>query len=122
MLSCMIWRAIPYYVHLDYRNREINDNFMDEIVIIDLPVYKISEPRVDSVKISDILVKNNEKIKKKKLIEILEGERLIDDSLSPAAKHNRLKVLLNPLVKVKYLGRQSNVVITDQGKNTKIFG
>jgi CRISPR locus-related DNA-binding protein len=137
MLSCMIWRATPYYVHLDYGKKddqkEINDNFMDETVtdIIELPVYKISGPREESLTILEILLKNNGKIKKKKLIETLEGERLIDDGLSPAAKHSRLKALLNPLVntednplvKVDYVGRQSNVIITEQGRNTlRIFG
>ena len=77
------------------------------------------------------MLKNGGKIKKKKLIEHLEEERLFDYSSTPAAKHRRLKELLNPLVstednplvKVDYLGRQSNVVITEQGANTlRIFG
>ena len=77
------------------------------------------------------MIKNDGKIKKKKLIELLEDEQLIDYSLSAAAKHSRLKALLNPLVnsddsplvKVDYLGRHSNVIITQQGRNTlRIFG
>jgi len=83
------------------------------------------------LKILDIHVTNKGTIKKKKLIEILEEERLIDYNLSPAAKHSRLKAILNPLVntddnplvKVEYLGKQSNVILTELGKNTlRIFG
>ena len=50
-----------------------------------------------------------------------------------AAKHSKLKGLLNPisissglenpLVEVEYRGRQSNVILTAQGQRTlKIFG
>ncbi|MDR4511643.1 MAG: DUF6293 family protein [Nitrososphaeraceae archaeon] len=82
MLSCMIWRAIPYYVHLAYKTSDkldTNHNFKDETVsdIIDIPVYKITSPKIDSLKILDILLKNNGKVKKKKLIEQLEEERLM---------------------------------------------
>lgn len=139
MLSCMIWGGNPYYAHLDYGKKNelgINDNykndFPDESVsdIITLPVYKLARPKIDSLKVLEILVKNYGKIRKKKLIEILEEERLIGNSLSSAAKHSKLKALLNPLVntednplvKVEYLGRQSNVIITQQGKDTlRIF-
>lgn len=71
------------------------------------------------------------KIKTWKLIEQLEEAALIDKGLS-AAKHSKLKVLLtpmsignldNPLVQVEYKGRQSNVILTNQGESTlKIFG
>lgn len=71
--------------------------------------------------------------KKSKLIERLEEARLIDKDLSIAAKHSKLKGLLNPisiaggldnpLVEVEYKGRQSNVILTSQGESTlKIFG
>ncbi len=97
------------------RNSLIKRAFGDESVtdITDLPVYSIASPKTDSLKILNILLRNNGNIKKKKLIERLEGERLIDHNLSLAAKHRRLKALLNPLVstvdtplvKVDYLGR-----------------
>ena len=71
-------------------------------------------------------------MKKRKLIEYLENQDLIDSVLSTAAKHSKLKVLLapmtvgsldNPLVEVEYKGRQSNVILTSQGESTlKIFG
>ena len=58
---------------------------------------------------------------------------LVDKELSIAAKHSKLKGLLNPisvsggldnpLVEVEYRGRQSNVILTTQGESTlKIFG
>jgi hypothetical protein len=57
----------------------------------------------------------------------------VDKNLSSAAKHSRLKDLLNPisiaggldipLVEVEYKGRQSNVILTTQEESTlKIFG
>jgi hypothetical protein len=71
-------------------------------------------------------------IKKNKLLKRLEESGLIDKNLSGAAKHSRLKGLLNPisiagglynpLVEVEYKGRQSNVILTTQGESTlKIF-
>jgi hypothetical protein len=62
--------------------------------------------------------------------DLLEG---IDKDLSIAAKHSKLKGLLNPisiaggldnpLVEVEYTGKQSNVMLTTQGESTsKIFG
>jgi hypothetical protein len=73
------------------------------------------------------------KLKKSKLIEQLEEAGLIDKDLTIAAKHSKLKGLLNPisiaggldnpLVEVEYRGRQSNVILTSQGESTlKIFG
>ena len=72
-------------------------------------------------------------IKKNKLMEQLESAGLVDKNLSGAAKHRRLKGLLNPisiaggidnpLVEVEHTGRQSNVILTTQGESTlKIFG
>jgi len=66
-------------------------------------------------------------------LEQLEEAGLVDKNLSGAAKHSRLKGLLNPisiaggldnpLVDVEYKGRQSNVILTTQGESTlKIFG
>ncbi|MGC1931393.1 MAG: hypothetical protein WA667_20670 [Candidatus Nitrosopolaris sp.] len=72
-------------------------------------------------------------MKKNRLLEQLEEAGLVDKNLSGAAKHSRLKGLLNPisidggldnpLVEVEYKGRQSNVFLTIQGESTlKIFG
>jgi len=73
------------------------------------------------------------KVKKSVLIDRLEEAGIIDKELSIAAKHSKLKGLLNPisisgglenpLVEVEYRGRQSNVILTTQGQSTlKIFG
>ena len=52
--------------------------------------------------------------------------QLIDNNLSIAAKHSKLNGLLNPvsisggsdnpLVELEYKGRQSNVILTTQGR------
>jgi hypothetical protein len=75
---------------------------------------------------------NQGKLKKSLLIEKLEEKGVVDKNLSPAAKHSKLKGLLNPmskglsddpLVEVEYRGRQSNVILTQQGESSlKIFG
>jgi hypothetical protein len=133
----MIWKGTPYYAHIDYDNIKIDplDGFPDEkiISIVQLPVYSIDKPRTESLLILRAL--NNtkgEKMKKRKLIEYLENQGIIDSKLSAAAKHSKLKVLLapmavgsldNPLVEVEYRGRQSDVILTNQGESTlKIFG
>jgi hypothetical protein len=71
-------------------------------------------------------------IKKGTLIEELEESGIIDKNLSIGAKHRKLKGLLssisiagsdNPLVEVENKGKQSNVILTNQGESTlKIFG
>ena len=72
-------------------------------------------------------------MKKNRLLEQLEELGLVDKNLSGAAKHSKLKGLLNPisiaggldnpLVEVEYKGRQSNIILTTQGESTlKIFG
>jgi hypothetical protein len=99
-----------------------------------LPVYSINKPKPESLFVLKILseVKGG-KLKKSKFIEQLEEAGLIDKDLTIAAKHSKLKGLLNPisiaggldnpLVEVEYRGRQSNVILTSQGESTlKIFG
>ena len=72
-------------------------------------------------------------MKKNRLLEELEEVGLVDKRLSTAAKHSRLKGLLNPisiaggssnpLVEVEYKGRQSNVMLITQVESSlKIFG
>jgi len=136
-LACMIWKGTPYYTHIDYDNakKDPSDGLPDEDItsIAQLPVYSIDKPRTESLLILRALnnVKGG-KMKKRKLIEHLENQGIIDSDLSAAAKHSKLKVLLapmttgtldNPLVEVEYRGRQSNVILTSQGESTlKIFG
>ena len=126
----MIWKGTPYYTHIDYDDtkKDPSDGLPDEkiISIAQLPVYSIDKPRTESLLIlralSNIKVG---KMNKRKLIEYLENQGIIDSKLSAAAKHSKLKVLLapmtvgimdNPLVEVEYRGRQSNVILTSQGE------
>lgn len=133
MLACMIWRGTPYYamINYDYISNG-KDKFSKENLtgLIELPVYSINKPRKEWLIILEILRNNKGKINKHKLIEKLEDSTIINQQLSIAAKHSRLKSLLtpisiysdNPLVQVEYKGRQSNIILTQQGENTlKIF-
>jgi len=70
----MIWGGNPYYAHLDYGKKDelgVKDNYKSDVPdesvsdIINLPVYKIARPKIDSLKVLEILVKNYGKIKKK---------------------------------------------------------
>jgi hypothetical protein len=134
-MACMIWKGTPYYAHMEYNDKtDPEDCLPDEDVntIDEIPVYSINKPKDESLAILKIL--SNEKImKKNRLLEQLEEAGLVDKNLSGAAKHSRLKGLLNPisiaggldnpLVEVEYKGRQSNVILTTQGGSTlKIFG
>ena len=101
-----------------------------------------SMPKPESLTLLKILSQApDKKLKKHTLIEKLEEVGIIDKidnnkkTVSQAAKHSRLKSLLNPMamdyppqvlqrrVEVENKGRQSNVILTIQGENTlKIFG
>jgi hypothetical protein len=97
-------------------------------------VYSISKPKPESLLVLKILSEvKGAKMQKNKLIDKLEKAGIIDKDITIAAKHSKLKVLLNPisvssgldnpLVEVEYRGRQSNVILTRQGESTlKIFG
>lgn len=89
--------------------------------------------RLHNLNLNNLILSNakgpEKKMKKNRLLEQLEEVGLVDKNLSGAAKHSRLKGLLNPisiaggLVEVEYKGRQSNVILTTQGEITlKIFG
>ena len=132
-LACMLWKGTPYYAHINYEEKRDFDEFVDENVTgkTELPVYSINTPKTESISILKILRNFNGKVKKKILIEKLEEEGVIKEDLSIEAKHSKLKALLhplstaldNPLVKVEYVGRQSNVILTQQGDATlRIFG
>jgi len=123
--------------HIDYSNKkDPDDGLPDENVTssVELPVYSINKPRPESILVLNLLSQvKGRKMKKSDLIDRLEEAGLIDKELSIAAKHNKLKGLLNPisisggldnpLVEVEYRGRQSNVILTTQGESTlKIFG
>jgi len=122
--------------HVDYTyNKDPIDGLPLENVIdiTELPVYSINKPKPETLLVLEILKNtNNGRIKKSALIDKLEEKAVVDKNLSPAAKHSKLKGLLNPisiglsdnpLVEVEYRGRQSNVILTQQGESTlKIFG
>ena len=124
---------------IEYNDKtDPEDDLPDEDVnaIDEIPVYSINKPRDESLAILKILSKAKgpqKMMKKNRLLEQLEEVGLVDKNLSGAAKHSRLKGLLNPisiaggldnpLVEVEYKGRQSNVILTTQGESTlKIFG
>jgi hypothetical protein len=136
-LACMIWKGTPYYAHVDYAyNKDPIDGLPLENVIdiTELPVYSINKPKLETLLVLEILKNTNHgRIKKSALIAILEEKGVINENLSSVAKHSKIKGLLNPisiiglsdnpLVEVEYRGRQSNVILTQQGESTlKIFG
>jgi hypothetical protein len=138
-MACMIWKGTPYYAHIEYNDKtDPEDGLPDEDVsaVDEIPVYSINKPKDESLAVLKILsiVKGSQKMmRKNRLLEQLEEAGLVDKNLSGAAKHSRLKGLLNPisiaggldnpLVEVEYKGRQSNVILTTQGESTlNIFG
>jgi len=134
----MIWKGTPYYARIEYNDKkDLEDGLPNEdfIAINEIPVYSINKPRPESLVILKLLSNINgsqNMMKKNKLLDQLEEAGLLDKNLSGAAKHSRLKGLLNPIsiagglenpiVEVEYRGRQSNVIFTTQGESTlKIF-
>jgi hypothetical protein len=98
----MIWKGTPYYAHIEYNDKtDPEDGFPDEDVneIDEIPVYSINKPRDESLAILKILsnAKGPQKMKKNRLLEQLEEAGLVDKNLSGAAKHSRIKGLLNPI-------------------------
>ena len=136
MLSCMMWKAQPYYAHVSYPDKREVVSMSEHVQEPDpLPVYEIKQPRQEFMLILDLLSKSNGSMKKSKMIKELEDARVIrgidesGSSLSGPAKHSRLRSLLDPmerewgLISVKSSGRRSVVSIEPQGKKAlKIFG
>jgi hypothetical protein len=133
-LACMIWKGTPYYARINYETSpDVREIIKEEKVtgIDDLPVYSINKPKTEWINVLKIVQDRGGRLKKSDLIFALEKKGIIDERLSTAAKHSRLKGLIepistasdNPLLTVEYKGRRSNVVITAQGISTiKIFG
>lgn len=133
-LACMIWKGIPYYAHVDYDAEEVDQRGIKHQKITEitaLPVYSINIPKAESLKILKILDESNGKLKKKILMQKLEEEGIINSQIGIEAKHSKLRGLLNrlsiasdnPEIKVDYKGRQSNVLLTEQGRSSlRIFG
>ena len=99
----MIWKGTPYYAHIECNDKiDPEDGLTDEDVnaIDEIPVYSVNKPRDESLAIPKILssAKGSQKMmKKNRLLEQLEDAGLVDKNLSGAAKHSRLKGLLNPI-------------------------
>ena len=136
MLSCMMWKAQPYYAHVSYADKQEMIRISEHVQEPDiLPVYEIKQPRQEFMLILDLLSKNNGSMKKSKMIEALEEAKIVRKasesgySLSGPAKHSRLRSLLDPmerewnLISVKSSGSRSEVSIESQGeKALRIFG
>jgi hypothetical protein len=108
----MIWKGTPYYAYIEYNDKtDLEDGLPDEDVnaIDEMPVYSINKLKEESLAILKILsnIKGSQKMmKKNKLLEQLEEAGLVYKNLSGAAKHSRLKGLLNPYKRCRRI-RQS---------------
>ena len=137
MLSCMLWKATPYYAAVAYPKTIEAQPPPTEIVEDPevLPVYDINKPKRESLQVLDLLKKSGGRMKKAQLINELEKLgviRLKDESIvkfTKSAKHSQLKVILDPMelewnyVKVEANGRRSEVSLTEQGATAlRIFG
>ena len=134
MIACMLWNCEPYYAKTEYNEIKISKKVVPEKIqnVVSIPTYKIITPKPEFLQLLKILKENNDRMKKKYLIEELRKLELIypvgSQELSKPAEHGQLKTILEPMVKLEYvdvetIGRNSFVSITEQGKNTlKIFG
>ena len=136
MLSCMLWKAQPYYAPISYEGRkrivDVSEHVSDPETF---PAYNINKPRPEFMLILDMLRRHRDTMKKHQIIKELEDAGVIKkaedggDELSAPAKHSKLRSLLDPmmrewgLVSVKASGRKSEVSIEPQGKTAlRIFG
>lgn len=134
MLSCMIWNCKPYYAKPDYREIKMPKKIVVEEIkeIVSMPIYKMNIPKSEYLQILSILKQNEDKVKKRHLIEELKKIKIIKpvgtQNLSKPAEHGQLTTILEPMIKMEYVtvetvGRNSVVSITPQGKNAlNIFG
>jgi hypothetical protein len=103
-------------------------------IIADLPVYKISQPGRELLRVISVVSEHGGVLSKKELIGILQaGDHPLIPSYaadaSKSAPHSRLRAIIEPLesewgfVEVKAKGRRSEVTLTEQGKSAlRIFG
>lgn len=138
MLSCMLWGASPYYAPVSYTSHKETKTLPTEHVQDPdiLPVYDIIKPNHEEMLVLSLLNSAQDcKMRKSKLIEKLEEEKIIKikdehkTNLTDAAKHSQLRAILDPMenkwnfVKVEASGRRSVVSITEKGKTAlKFFG
>ncbi len=133
MMACMIWEGQPYYAKSEYKEIRVPKKIKEEKIgdIVSIPTYKMHIPKSEYLTVLEILLQNDEKMKKKYLIEKLKSKKIIYSAdghvLSKQAEHGQLKTILEPMIDEEYIsvesvGRNSLVSITEQGKNTlKIF-
>jgi CRISPR locus-related DNA-binding protein len=138
MLSCMLWGPSPYYARVSYPPSNKTMPNVTEFVETPpdtLPVYGINKPKPEYLLILKLLKDNGSKLRKSRLIELLEDGGIIkkrseiDRGFSASAKHSQLRVLLDPMIrdwnyiKIMYEGRRPTVNLTEQGVNAlRIFG
>ncbi len=134
MLACMLWDCEPYYAKTEYNEIKISKKIIPEKIndVIAIPTYKMITPKPEFLQVLKILKNNDNKIKKKHLIDQLKKLELIfpmgGASLSKPAEHGQLRTILEPMMKMGYvdvenIGRNSFVSVTKQGENTlEIFG
>ena len=136
MLSCMLWDTEPYYTRISYPGKK-SESIPTEHILDSkpLPAYDIIKPKPEFMHILKLLQSNNGTMRKSKIINELEGEKILrkadldGNELRGPAKHSQLRALLKPMeqdwkfVKVNASGRRSEVTITKQGENAlRIFG
>ncbi len=137
MLSCMLWRATPYYARVSYpQPKSVESPRTEHVLEPDLlPTYEIKKPKPETLFVLKILKDHQGTLRKAGLIRELEAARIIrvkDENiveLSESAKHSQLRAILDPMEKewgfvtVEASGRRSEVSITEQGENAlRIFG
>lgn len=136
MLSCMMWNAQPYYVHVAYPEKTpetIPTEHIQDTSIFS--TYDIKKPKPEFMLVLSLLQSYNGPMRKAKLIEKLEEADVIRDTsdsgeeLTANAKHSQLRSLIDPmekewrLISVKARGRRSEVSMTQQGETAlRVFG
>jgi len=135
MLSCMIWKARPYYTKISYPEiKKIERAPKEKVEKTDfLPVYGIECPSKTSLQILDILKEKEGTRLKSALIKDLISRKIIniefkEDDPIESKHHSRLNPLLRPLIEHNFIeietqGPKSTVILTSQGeKALLIFG
>ena len=135
MLSCMIWKARPYYTKISYPEvKKIKKVPKQKVEKVDfLPVYGIECPSKISLQILNILKEKKGTRLKSALIKDLINEKIInikleEDDPIESKHHSRLNPLLRPLIEhefieIKTQRPKSTIILTSQGeKALAIFG
>ncbi len=129
MLTSMLTSDVePYYVHIVYSPQKIKKEIKGDTVkkSSELPVFGINQPPEEYLAVLGLL-DEQEGMKKSRLIESLEEQRIIEQrdtsktEFSEHAKHSQLRAMLDPMervwkfVKIEGKGKKSRVRRTPQG-------